>query len=339
MKRVITDVTEEYEALRHATGLVNYEGIGRYTVAGAGAATFLDHVATRTVDFLLEGQITNALLLRPDGTIVAETLVHCLGEEYLVEVWPAQAREAGEHLMAAAASRDDVTVVDAGVTHRVLGIEGPESFRIADKLLPFSVASMAYSSAATAAFNGSDVLISRTGVTAEYGFKFHVPAEHADELWKEFENAGAQEVGLDALDICRMESRFVNLERESGAVPVLPTEVGLQWMVDLNGEFVGVDALREAGTVSERRPVCWQADTGTEAAQVWPAGTPVAVADQTVGEISHAVWSPSLNRVIGVAHVDAEVAASGQEFTVEDRPIQTVSAPFLVATSFRVTME
>ncbi len=94
MKRVYTNIDEEYQALRGGTGLVDYEAAGLYTVAGPGAAAFLGHVATRAVDFLLDGQISSALLLREDGTVVAEVLVHCRGEDYLVEVWPAQAQAA-----------------------------------------------------------------------------------------------------------------------------------------------------------------------------------------------------------------------------------------------------
>lgn len=337
MKHVFTDVNEEYQALRTGTGLVDYDGIGRYAVEGSGASAFLNHVATRTVDFLLEGQVSNALLLREDGTVVAEVLLHCRGEDYLVEVWPAQAAETGEHLTAAAAGRDDVSLRDISQEARVFGIEGPESFRIAAKFLPFAVASMAYSSFAIAPFDDGQLLISRTGVTAEYGFKLHVPAGSADRLREELIGAGAQEVGLDALNVCRMESRFVNLESESAGVPVQPFDVGLQWMVDLNGQFIGADAVRDGHAAPERRPVCWQADEG--AREVPAAGAAVAVADRQVGEVTHAVWSPRLERVIGAARIDAEVAASGLEYAVADQTVRSVSAPFLVATSFGVTME
>lgn len=337
MKSVFTDVNEEYQALRGGTGLVDYDGIGLYAVEGSGASAFLNHVATRTVDFLLEGQVSNALLLRDDGSVLAEALLHCRGDDYLVEVWPAQAVEAGEHLAAAAADRDDVTLTDLNAATRVFGVEGPESFRVVAGFLPFPVASMAYSSFATAPFEGGQLLISRTGVTAEYGFKLHVAADQADRLREELIGAGAREVGLDAVNVCRMESRFVNLEDETAGARLRPFDVGLQWMVDMGGEFVGADALREAHASQDRRPVCWQAGDGVR--EVPPGGAAVAVADRQVGDVTHAVWSPTLERVIGTARIDHEVAASGLELTVDGSTVRSVSAPFLVATSFSVTME
>src|SRR5207248_172402 len=145
----------------------------------------LGRATSRGVDFLLEGQISTALLLREDGTVVAEVLVHCLGQEYLVEVWPAQAADAGTHLTAGGA--DDVEITDVGPEARVFGIEGPESYKIAQHFLDFPVSSMAYRS-----FVRSDrgILLSRTGVTGEYGFKLHVPVEHADQVHAELVDLG-----------------------------------------------------------------------------------------------------------------------------------------------------
>lgn len=337
MKNVFSDVEKEYQALRSRTGLVDYEGIGLFTVKGEQASSFLNHLTTRSVDFLLEGQVSNALLLKDDGTVVAEVLMHCRDDGYLLEVWPAQAERAGAHLAATAAGHDGVTLTDVSDTYRVFGIEGPESFRIAATYLPFPVASMAYNSFATNTLDGVELLVSRTGVTGEYGFKVHVPADRAETLREELLGAGATEVGLDAINVCRMETRFVNLEGESGGAEVNPFDLGLQWMVNPDGDFVGAAALKEAKKSQSRRPVCWES-TG-ETATVPAAGSGVTVADRQVGEVSHAVWSPTRGRVIGTARIDAAVAASGLEFTVGDIAVRTVSAPFLVATSFGVTME
>jgi aminomethyltransferase len=342
VKSVYTSTDEEYQALRGGTGLVDYDGVGLFSVSGAGAMAFLGHAATRRADFLLEGQIATALLLRDNGTVLAEILVHCRGQEYLVEVWPAQAKAAGEQLSAAAKGHDGVTVEDIADRWRVYGVEGPESFKAAQKFLDFPVSSMAYRSFVQTEHEGVELLISRTGVTGEYGFKLHVPAEHADKLREELIGLGAREVGLDAVDICRMEMRFANLEREAAGDDVTPFDVGLQWMVDMDQDFVGAQALRDqwcddAAREARRVPVCWQGEEG--ARDVPGAGAEVSVSDGAVGEVAHAVYSPKLDRVIGMARMDRPVAASGLEFTIGDATVHTVSAPFLVATSFSVPME
>jgi aminomethyltransferase len=340
MQNVYSDTVAEYEQLRGACGLVDYTGMGLIQVAGSEAAAFLGQVSTRSVDFLLEGQISAALLLTQDGAVLAEALIHCRATDYLVEVWPAQAAAAVEHLTAAgAAGTHDVTVQDVSQEFRVYGIEGPQSPAIAQKFLSFPISSLSYASSVTAPWRDDlELLLSRTGVSGEYGYKLHVPAAAGGELRAHLLSLGASEVGLDALDICRMEMRFANLERE--AEGTTPFEVGLQWMVDFGHEFTGKEALTahwKAGAA--RRPVCWIAADGLDAAP--ERGTPLTVDGEQLGAVTHAVYSPRLSRVIGTARVESDVAAAGIDFTLDElnHPVRTAAAPFLVATSFGVPLE
>lgn len=338
MKNVYTDTSSEYQAVRGTCGLVDYQGVGLVEVSGTGATAFLGAVCTRGVDFLLEGQISSALVLREDGTVLSEATIHCTGSDYVVEIWPAQAAATTEHLLAAVAAHPDATVTDVSADYAVFGVEGPESPQVAQKLLPFPVSSMAYRSFVTAEHGEHTLLISRTGVTGEYGYKAHVPAAAAADLRAELASLGATEVGVDALDVCRMEMRFANIEAESGGTPQPPFSYGLQWMVDFNHEFIGKEALQASWAAGlPTAPVCWVAGDGVTEAPA--SGATVTVGDADVGAVAHAVFSPKLGRVIGTALVDSEVAASGLEYTVGDATINTISAPFLVATSFGVPLE
>lgn len=343
MKNVYTDSTEEYQALRGGCGLLDHDGTALMSVVGPGAATFLGEVSTRSVAFLLEGQSSSALLLTDAGTVLAELLVHCRPDGFLVEVWAAQAPAARAHLQRSATAAPGVEIIDLTDRYSVLAVEGPESFRAVAPLLPFPVSSMAYRSFVTTGWSGTELLLSRTGVTGEYGYKLHVPAEHADALRAELLAAGAVPCGLDALDVCRMEMRFVNFERESGGRPLTPFEFGVQWMVDFGNDFAGRQALVEAweaGTPSS--PVCWVADAGADPGASTPeTGLELTVDGSVVGAVAHAVYSPGLGRVIGTARVARRVAGSGLTFELGDtgRTVRTISAPFLVATSFGVPMD
>ncbi|MEI5098191.1 glycine cleavage T C-terminal barrel domain-containing protein [Streptomyces sp. PmtG] len=334
-----TTSAEEYTALRQGAGLVDYDGAGLLTVAGPEAAAYLGRVGTRGVDFLLEGQSTSSLLLREDGTIVAEALIHCHGTDYLLEIWPDQAPAATAHLLKAAADRPGATVEDISARLTVLGVEGPASFKIAQRYLDFPVASLSYRSCVEVEWGGKPVTVSRTGVTGEYGYKFLVPADDAAALRAELVAHGAVECGREAVDVCRMEVRFASHESEHTGGPVTPFDVGLQWMLDPDLDHVGRQALNERGPRPHRSPVCWTAEPGLQAAP--GRGTAVAVEDAVVGTVTHCVWSPQLGRFIGTAVVDHGVAASGQEFRLEGTSavVRTISAPFLTATSLGVPLD
>jgi glycine cleavage system aminomethyltransferase T len=150
--------------------------------------------------------------------------------------------------------------------------------------------------------------------------------------------AGAQPVGLAALRIARMEARFADLDTEAAGDALTPFDLGIQWMVNFGDhDFVGKDALL-AYWQSEPvdKPVCWRSDSDVVPEQ----GTTVYVDGEPVGVVGFAVRSPRLQAVIGTARVRSEVAAAGVELQVGDgqAPAVTTSAPFLIPTSFGVTL-
>jgi aminomethyltransferase len=341
MKNVYTGTAEEYRALRGSSGLVDYEGVGLIRVSGPNAAALLGDVSSRNVDFLLEGQISAALVLDDDGAILGEVLIYCRGTDYLVEIWPSQAERTRAHILAAAARFDGAEAEDDSGAFRVFGIEGPASPKIAAAFLPFPISSMAYRSFVSTDWDGGvPLLLSRTGVSGEYGYKFHVPHEAGDALRARLVEAGATEVGVGALDVCRMEMRFPNLERESAGEQVTPFDLGLQWMVDFQHDFTGKDSLLERWKEGPAQlPVCFVAAEGLDTPP--GAGTPLSIGDTEIGKVAHAVYSPTLGRVIGTARVEPTVASSGLDYALggEEHPVSTVSAPFMVATSFGVPLE
>lgn len=343
MKNVYTDSTEEYRALRGSCGLLDHDQASLVTVSGPDSAAFLGETSTRSVDFLLEGQSSSALLLTRQGTVITEVLIHCRAEGYLVEITGERAQAAAEHLLAEAARFPDASVADVSNAHAVIAVEGPGSFRTVAPYVGFPISAMAYRTFATGTYQEGSLLVSRTGVTGEYGYTLIVAAAQADALRIELLAAGAVPCGSDALDTCRMEMRFTNPEREGGGAALTPFDYGLQWMVDFSHEFTGRQALQAAWQVGEGRvPVCWMADAGDDDDTSSPEGGLELTLDGTsVGTVSHAVYSPSLGRVIGTARVDRAVAGSGLAFALgaSDRAVQTISAPFLVATSFGVPME
>jgi aminomethyltransferase len=339
MQQVYGDVSAEYHVIRHESGLVDYAGAGVLRVSGAGATAFLSRICSRSVDFLLEGQILPALLISDEGYLSAEVLVHCEGSGFLIEVWPDRAVAARERLISAAAELPDVTVTDLSAGTRVLALEGPASPAIAQTLLSLRVSSMAYPSFVSEQWNGIPILVSRTGVSGEYGFKFHIAAEHGDQLAEALREKGAVPVGREALDICRLEMRFANLERESAGNPVTPFTVGLQWMVDFRHDFLGRDALLSLRQqdVTES-PVCFQAEADTE---IPVPGTPLLASGTEIGRVRHAMYSPGLRKVIGIADLESDLAVSGLDLALggPQIPVRTVSSPFLVATSLGVRLE
>jgi aminomethyltransferase len=334
-------LAEQYRVIRHECALVEHINTAVLQVSGSGATGFLSQVCSRSVEFLLEGQILPALLINENGDLVAEVLVHCEGSSFRIEVAHDRAAAAGDRLRATAEASPQVTVEDLGDI-KVIALEGPGSPAIAQKFLSLSVASMAYPSFVTETWHDHPLLISRTGVSGEYGFKFHARMGVADELAETLVAEGAHPVSQEALDICRLEMRFPNLTQEAPEESATPFTVGLQWMVDFGHDFPGRTAL--LNRVQNDQPdalVCWQTEADTD---VPAPGTPLLAEGTAIGKVRHALYSPGLERVIGVADLDAELAASGLDLALgalgePATPIRTISSPFRVATSLGLRLE
>lgn len=325
-----------YHALRQRAGLIEYPAAGLYHLTGPGASGLIAATCTRDVDFLLEGRSQQSLVLEESGSIVSDVLVHGLSEGYLIQVWPDQAATVGARLAEAGYGTDDVTITDRSDELTVLGVEGPRSYAVVGQYLDFPISSLAFMSSTVTTFADRPLTIVRTGVTGEFGYVLLVPSESVAALRADLIVRGAEPVSRDAVDICRMEMRFPNLEAEIPFAGATPFHVGLQWMVDFSGEFVGKKALL-AEESRPMRPVCWQGEPGERVAP--SAGTAVEVADASIGTVLHAVYSPMLERCIGLALVDTDCAAVGLTLRIANAPAETVSAPFLVATSFTTTMD
>jgi aminomethyltransferase len=322
-------VIEGYHVIRQQCALVSHDSTIVARVSGPGATALLSGLCSRSVDFLLEGQILSALLVDDSGNLVAELLVHCLGGEFLLQI--AGSRAAGAVDLLRAAGHDArVEVVD---DVRVIGLEGPDSPAVAQRFLSLRVDAMAYPSFTLETFRGAPLLVSRTGVSGEYGFTFHVTAAAADALIAQLQEAGAVPVDHASLEICRLEMRFPNLDLEAPEADATPFTVGLQWMVDFGHEFPGKLALLDRAQ-NERTStlVCWR---GEGTMDVPAAGTPLSASGTEIGQVRHALYSPGLDSVIGVADVAAELAASGLDLALDGSgpAVRTVSAPFRKATS------
>ena len=326
----------EYRRLRTDRGLIDLCAAGKFEVSGPAAVDFLDELCTRPVGFLIEERTMATLLLDDAGRIVADAILYCFDGHYLIEVWPLQRQAAWEHVSARAAGRDGVTVRDRSDDIAVYGIEGPQAHLTVQPFMEFTLAQLAYRSFCTTTWEGHSITISRTGMTGEYGYKLFVDAEQGEALRERLVELGALACGLDAVNVCRMEARFANIEDEAPGSAASPFDLALQWMVDFGKDFVGKESLlAEWNGGGLRRPVCFTADVSAGVA----AGDELLGGDVVVGRVSHALYSPGVERIIGVAHIDEEYAASGLEFSTQGgggAVLATCSGPFLVPMSIGV---
>lgn len=349
----------EYFALRQACGLLDVTPLHKYEVRGPQAEAFLAWLWTRDVRRVKEGQVVYGVWCDEEGKVLDDgTLTRFSSERFRMT-----AAEPSFAWLSDRARGFDVELEDVSTRLAALALQGPTSRATLVALCGPQIAELRYFRAMRARADGLEFDITRTGYTGDLGYELWIEAERAPELWDAVMAAGAVHgvlpVGLDALDVTRVEAGFVmggvdyvhaaqaRIESQKSS----PYELGLGWTVHLGrGPFIGEEALAREAREGPRwqlvgLEVRWDelealyASYGLPPAlptAAWRTPVPIHHGAQQVGRASSGAWSPTLKKNLALATVEAAHAATGTrlgfEVTVEYErrtvPCTVVDRPF-----------
>jgi len=346
-----SSIVDEHCAVRRAAGLFDVSHMGRLTVAGAGAAAWLEGLMTRRVAGMPRGRVRYTLIAAEDAAGAVRIL-----DDALVANAPVVAADAGlaggdgpSGLVVNAGNRERVVawlrsrLPGAGVelhdrtcATSMLAVQGPAAVAIVTGLAAGDgprLAALANYASATATIAGVPAVISRTGYTGEDGYEIVVPAERATAVWEALLAAGAPHgilpCGLGARDTLRLEAGMPlyghELVEDSD-----PFAIGLGLAVDLEGRhFPGADKFRAQAAEATGRVRVGIGFAGRRAAR---EGSPVVVAGAECGRVTSGSFVPTLGRAVAMAVVDRSVAAPGTAVDVivrdSPQPGEVVPLPF-----------
>ena len=329
-------VLAEHTAVREAVGLFDVSHLGKVSVAGPGAAAFVNTVLTGDLGRIGPGQAQYTLLCNPAGGVVDDLIVYVTSPDEVLLV-PNAANAAGVAAVLEAAAPKGVAVVDRHHDLAVLALQGPRADEVlAAAGLPVELGYMAFAVAQVDDAEGdrAEVIVCRTGYTGERGYELLVPTDAATAVWDLLVAAGTplglRPAGLGARDTLRTEMGYP-LHGQDLSATITPVQARVGWAVGWSKPtFVGVHALRaekEAGPARVLRGL------RAEGRGIPRAGMVVRDAAGTeVGIITSGTFSPTLKTGVGLALLDA-VVTDGAEVTVDVRsrrePFRVVRPPFV----------
>lgn len=331
----------EYHALRSAAGLIDVSPLYKYEVYGKDAAAFLSRVMVRNVRNLDIGRCTYLCWCDDHGKVLDDGTVSRLDDTY----FRVTAAEPTLSWLLRLSRRFDVTIEDSTDSIGTLSLQGPNSREILKNACDADLNSLRYFDLTKAKLDDVDVVISRTGYTGDLGYEVWVEREQALKVYDAIMAAGRdyriQPVGLDAMDVTRIEAGYImngvdyfsanacSIESRKST----PYEIGLGWTVDLDRDpFIGQDALKaEKANGSEWATVGLVYD--------WPAferlfaefglppqlpggawRTPVPVYNKKglqVGQGTSGAWSAILKDNLALATVKSAYAEPGTVLQIE----------------------
>lgn len=322
-----TSITHEHEAVRDSVGIFDVSHMGEVFVSGPDAPELMNRLTTNDVSELSSGDAQYACITREDGIIVDDTVVYLLpdGETYLF-IPNAGHDEEMEARWRDYADRWDlsVTIENCTASTGMVAVQGPHAVERVTEEASTDVSELSRFSVCETTISGVDCLVARTGYTGEDGVEIVFDVEDAEALWNTFD--GVQPCGLGARDTLRLEAGLLlsGQDFHPETEPRTPFEAGLSFVVSLDTDFVGRDALAD-----------FEADQSMVGIELTGRGVPragcsVLAAGEQVGELTSGTMSPTLSLPIGIGYVDEDVAEPGTEVSIDirGRPVDaTVETP------------
>ena len=317
----------EHTAVRESVGVFDVSHMGYTEVTGSGAIAWLNSVLANDLERVGAGQAQYSLLCDESGGVIDDLIVYRINDDNAFIIPNASNSDAVVATLsaAAAAAGTGITVADRREDYGILAVQGPRSDAILEALgLPCG---HDYMSFARTSWQGSPVVVCRTGYTGERGYEVLVPASVLADLWDAVVTAGATPAGLGARDTLRTEMGYP-LHGHELSTEITPVQAGLAWAVGWDKPaFAGRDALAAERASGPRRRL--RGLVAVERAIPRP-GMPVLSADgATIGEMTSGTFSPTLKQGIGLALLDPAIA-EGDEVVVDVRGRQarfTVTKP------------
>jgi aminomethyltransferase len=339
----------EYFAVRNSAGYFDSSPLYKYRITGPDAERFLAGVMTRDIRRCRPGQAMYTVWCDEDGYVLEDGVLF----RHADDDWLLTAADPNLGYLDSLVGRLQVSIEDVSEKYGVLAVQGPRSRGILRTLAP-EVDDLPYFGLTPAKIGGAPVTISRTGYTGDLGFEVFVEADDAlavlDKIIQAGDGQGFRPFGEDALLMLRIEAglALINVEFSSAryaftdAERFTPKELGFGWMLGKDGSalgddrpFIGRRAIeRELADGTSRWAtvglwVDWQEfeRLHLERGLLIPKNeNPVpwesmlyggAERDERVGYATSLMYSPVLQRHIGMARVLPEHAAKGSTVHLE----------------------
>lgn len=316
----------EAGAARESVGLFDASPLGKIEVIGPGAADLLDYCSYVRLSTLKPGRARYGFILNETGIVHDDGVVFRLDADRFVV--SASSSHAASVRMILEEARQDIIgpgrcfihdVTAASVTLTVTGPRARDLLRAAG--LPDAIlddATLPHMGVTETDWNGHPLRAARVSFTGDRSYELTVPARHGSALRDALDSARQQVdgrwIGMEAVMILRAEKGFILIGKDTDGL-TMPHDLGWGGPRERRtDEYLGRRSLftPEANAATRRQLV----GLATDAADPLPTGAhlvPIEGPRRSLGFVTSSCFSPTLNRPVALALLEAGREKIGQE--------------------------
>lgn len=242
-----SSVLAEHKAVRDSVGVFDVSHMGELRVTGSDALAFLQYLTINDVSKLNDGTGQYSAICNEQGGMIDDLILYRLNpNNYFLCVNASNISKDFAWISKQAAPFKNLQVINESEEWSQIAIQGPLS---ADALKNVfqkdsrAIDALAYMQIIPLNFEGSTLLLARTGYTGEKGYELYLPNIAAPSLWRSFlskgQDLGIRPIGLGARDTLRLEACYLLYGNDMDE-NVSPLEAGIAWATKLTkNDFIG----------------------------------------------------------------------------------------------------
>jgi aminomethyltransferase len=303
---------EEYWACRENVAVMYLSPLRKFEVTGPDAEALLQYCLTRDVRKLAAGQVVYTAMCYEHGGMIDDGTLFRLGQnnfrwiggDDFSGIWLRQQAEKMGFKAWVRSSTDQL--------HNI-AVQGPKSRDLLAEIIWTAPAQPAiaelgwfrFAVGRIGHFEGAPVVVSRTGYTGELGFEVFCHPKDAlavfDAVWSAGQKHGIKPLGLEALDMLRIEAGLI-FARYEFSDQTDPFEAGIGFTVpgSKSDDFIGKTALEQRRAHPRNKLVGIEIDANESVGH----GDCVHVGRAQIGVVTSGTRSPILKKNIALARVD-----------------------------------
>lgn len=323
-----TSLTDEYRMARETAIVLDVSYRAWFELTGPDRVRYLNAVVSNNTQVLAPGQGTVALLLNPQGHILAELEVFAFPERYLISCH-APVRERTLQTLDRYIIMDDATLIDVSDQFAALAIEGPATSAILKELCGLSMPPGPEFAHQSVEMAGADCLLIRRSEFRGAGIRLLVPAAQAEAVWSAALAAvrqhGGGPAGYATLNSLRLEAGVPWFGYDFDDT-VIPHEAALEstHISFTKGCYTGqeiVERVRSRGHINRKR-VSLKIEGGIPSAK-----ETLQAGGKAVGQVTSAAPSPALFAAAGMGYVRREHFALGSRLEWSGGVAEVIEPP------------
>jgi aminomethyltransferase len=316
---------EEYHAAREKCVVMDLSALRKFEITGPDSEALCQYIFTRNMKTLPVGGVVYTAMCYEHGGMIDDGTVYRLGKDNFR--WIGGSDYGGEWIREQAEKLGLKVLVRSStdVQHNI-AVQGPESRDLLKKIvwtLPHhpnfdDLAWFRHTPARLHDHDGVPIVVSRTGYTGELGYEIFCHPKDAgavfDAVWEAGQDHGIRPMGLEALDMLRIESGLIFAGYDFSD-QTDPFEAGIGFTVPLKSktdDFIGRDALIRRKETPARKLVGLDIHSNVDVAH----GDCVHIGRAQIGEVTSSMRSPILGKNIALARVDVAHHAVGTEVEI-----------------------